>query len=447
MFDARNVDCLEEQYPCTNRCERGVDRDYILTREAKHNGKACIGPFDCQPGDGGCPTTTTTATSTTVRSKATVAIAGPVETVAETSGSAGSEGNNGTTGTDANVKSEATNVNANSSSNIDANNGGSSKALDGDTDAADAPNNTGGGVDGTITDAEGGDAARGKNSAGVPVVVSLFLLIVLVIILVAWRRIEKDSKDADRDNDDNKLDLSSYSHETTAAAIPSFANAKQKRGKKNAKNSTNVLHALAPLNRPPISVPTAKSSGNNGSGIGMGMSHDAGGYLEPALVILNPAYAEAEYTDPATMLFGVSGAVVDADEVIGAALYEEPVADNPLYGDGSNESDYAGLVGHGNDPLYAEDAPSGFEGVDGFYADATTLGQVSTAGAAAAGEEEDNEFGGFDGGDDDDDDDDDDDNNGDTLNLARHASSTSVYEYQELVPPPTAAARGVELEA
>jgi len=54
VYDPKNVDCVEEQDPCTYSCESGGNRNYRVSAVAVHKGKACRGPTDCQLGDGYC---------------------------------------------------------------------------------------------------------------------------------------------------------------------------------------------------------------------------------------------------------------------------------------------------------------------------------------------------------------------------------------------------------
>lgn len=66
IYDPGNVDCVETQDECTSACEAAADRNYALLVDTRKNGRKCIGPTNCGPGDGLCPTTsTTTATSRT----------------------------------------------------------------------------------------------------------------------------------------------------------------------------------------------------------------------------------------------------------------------------------------------------------------------------------------------------------------------------------------------
>jgi hypothetical protein len=60
IYDPGNVDCVEEQDDCTAVCQGAVDRTYAVLTHAVKNGKACTGPTDCLPGEGTCPTSTTT---------------------------------------------------------------------------------------------------------------------------------------------------------------------------------------------------------------------------------------------------------------------------------------------------------------------------------------------------------------------------------------------------
>ena len=78
VFNQANVDCVEEQDPCTQLCQPAAERNYNVITVSKARGKACVGPTDCVPGEDECPgitstkttktteTTTTTVTTTTV---------------------------------------------------------------------------------------------------------------------------------------------------------------------------------------------------------------------------------------------------------------------------------------------------------------------------------------------------------------------------------------------
>jgi hypothetical protein len=66
IYDPGNVDCEEEQDPCTAACEAGAQRNYTLLVAAVKGGKACTGAIDCTPGVGGCPITTTSTTTTPI---------------------------------------------------------------------------------------------------------------------------------------------------------------------------------------------------------------------------------------------------------------------------------------------------------------------------------------------------------------------------------------------
>jgi hypothetical protein len=63
IYDPANADCIEEQSQCTVACEIFDQRTYSLLTPAVKNGRACVGPTDCQPGDGACPATTSTTPS------------------------------------------------------------------------------------------------------------------------------------------------------------------------------------------------------------------------------------------------------------------------------------------------------------------------------------------------------------------------------------------------
>jgi hypothetical protein len=64
IADPESVDCVETQDECTLACEASGDRNYEEVTASVKTGKACVGPTDCQPGIGGCPTTTSTTTTT-----------------------------------------------------------------------------------------------------------------------------------------------------------------------------------------------------------------------------------------------------------------------------------------------------------------------------------------------------------------------------------------------
>lgn len=65
VFHKANVDCVEVQDECTAECESAANRNYQVLTDVGHHGRACRGPSDCQPGDGGCPTTSSMTVSTT----------------------------------------------------------------------------------------------------------------------------------------------------------------------------------------------------------------------------------------------------------------------------------------------------------------------------------------------------------------------------------------------
>jgi hypothetical protein len=62
IYNSLNVDCVEQQDECTAACQPAASRNYALLTPSEVNGRACIGPTDCQPGEGECPTTTSTST-------------------------------------------------------------------------------------------------------------------------------------------------------------------------------------------------------------------------------------------------------------------------------------------------------------------------------------------------------------------------------------------------
>ena len=55
IFDPGNVDCEETEDACTPACERASQRNYTVLAIQKKNGNRCVGPSDCQPGEGACP--------------------------------------------------------------------------------------------------------------------------------------------------------------------------------------------------------------------------------------------------------------------------------------------------------------------------------------------------------------------------------------------------------
>jgi hypothetical protein len=63
IFDPGNVDCVEEQDPCTAVCQRARARNHAVLTPVNKLGKVCIGPTDCQPGEGACPTTASSTTT------------------------------------------------------------------------------------------------------------------------------------------------------------------------------------------------------------------------------------------------------------------------------------------------------------------------------------------------------------------------------------------------
>jgi hypothetical protein len=64
IYDPDNVDCVEEQDPCTAACQSATNRNYAVSTVPVKNGKACTGPSECQPGEGGCPPRNTTTNAT-----------------------------------------------------------------------------------------------------------------------------------------------------------------------------------------------------------------------------------------------------------------------------------------------------------------------------------------------------------------------------------------------
>jgi hypothetical protein len=59
IYDAGNVDCVEKEDACTAACQTAADRNYAVLTPVNKLGKACSGPTDCPPGEGGCPATNT----------------------------------------------------------------------------------------------------------------------------------------------------------------------------------------------------------------------------------------------------------------------------------------------------------------------------------------------------------------------------------------------------
>ena len=67
-------DCEYTYSVCTAQCEKGVNRAIVISRKATGAGSLCPGQSDvpdCQPGDGLCPTTTTTTATTTTATTST----------------------------------------------------------------------------------------------------------------------------------------------------------------------------------------------------------------------------------------------------------------------------------------------------------------------------------------------------------------------------------------
>lgn len=58
IYDAANVDCVEQQAECSAACERARQRNHTVLVPHEKKGKACTGATDCRPGDGQCPATT-----------------------------------------------------------------------------------------------------------------------------------------------------------------------------------------------------------------------------------------------------------------------------------------------------------------------------------------------------------------------------------------------------
>ena len=54
IYDPENVDCVESQDACTAECETSDQRNYQVTVAAVKNGRACVGPTDCEEEDGDC---------------------------------------------------------------------------------------------------------------------------------------------------------------------------------------------------------------------------------------------------------------------------------------------------------------------------------------------------------------------------------------------------------
>jgi len=55
IYNVANVNCVEEQSPCTAACEVGSQRNYTMIQVSEAKGRACVGPTDCKPGNGLCP--------------------------------------------------------------------------------------------------------------------------------------------------------------------------------------------------------------------------------------------------------------------------------------------------------------------------------------------------------------------------------------------------------
>jgi hypothetical protein len=84
IYHFENGDCNEVQAKCTEMCELAADRNYTMIANATREGKACNGPHDCKPGEGKCPTTTSTVTTTTATSTTVTSTTGTSTTTTTT---------------------------------------------------------------------------------------------------------------------------------------------------------------------------------------------------------------------------------------------------------------------------------------------------------------------------------------------------------------------------
>lgn len=81
--DAWHVDCVETQKQCTSACEKYNEREYTVVTPPNKNGKACVGPTDCVPGEDMCSTTTNaTATTESITTATTTATTTTTTTIA-----------------------------------------------------------------------------------------------------------------------------------------------------------------------------------------------------------------------------------------------------------------------------------------------------------------------------------------------------------------------------
>lgn len=65
VYDPDNKDCKEREDPCTLKCQSKDERHYKVIQLALKNGRVCVGPTDCKPGDGRCPESSITTTMAT----------------------------------------------------------------------------------------------------------------------------------------------------------------------------------------------------------------------------------------------------------------------------------------------------------------------------------------------------------------------------------------------
>lgn len=56
IYDPQNVDCVEVQDACTPECQPSASRNYKILVQQAEQGRACVGPTDCDPGTDACPT-------------------------------------------------------------------------------------------------------------------------------------------------------------------------------------------------------------------------------------------------------------------------------------------------------------------------------------------------------------------------------------------------------
>ena len=165
IFDPGNVDCIEVQDACTAGCERSGERNYKVVAPSNKKGKVCNGPLDCMPGDGACPTTSTTRTISTTTTTTTTQTTKTVTTKTATTRT------NTTTATETTTTVTPTTITVAGLVNIG---------------AANAAGSTGGGQD-----------AAGENlglTIGIVVgAAAVFMLITILIIVVLAKRRETAS--------------------------------------------------------------------------------------------------------------------------------------------------------------------------------------------------------------------------------------------------------------